>query len=116
MREAILDLLMGSKDFISGEDISRNLGVSRTAIWKNIKKLKDEGFKIESITNKGYRIVGYPSHFVEYEINNLLKDINLIEDVIVLDTVDSTNQEAESKAETSQCPHTAGRRSNTALY
>ncbi len=44
--------------WVSGEVLSENLGVSRTTVWKQIKNLINEGYKIESSTKKGYRISG----------------------------------------------------------
>ena len=47
-------------EFISGEELSKKLGISRTAIWKHIKILKEEGYNIESVNKKGYRLVDEP--------------------------------------------------------
>ena len=50
----ILEILRENKDnFISGEILSRKLNVSRTAVWKGIKSLKEKGYLIEGINNKG---------------------------------------------------------------
>ena len=44
MRNKIIKVILNNKDnFISGEDLSNKLGISRTAVWKHIKKLKEEG-------------------------------------------------------------------------
>ena len=58
MKEEILDILKNADGYISGERISEMLNVSRTAIWKHIKALRENDYKIESVTNKGYRL--YP--------------------------------------------------------
>ena len=44
-------------NWLSGEYLSEEMNVSRAAIWKHIRTLRDEGFVIESVTNKGYRLV-----------------------------------------------------------
>ena len=52
--EELLQLLRASEQFLSGEELSRKLGVTRTAIWKKIEQLRTEGYEIESITRKGF--------------------------------------------------------------
>ena len=58
MKEKILALLRTSNDYISGQAICEKLGVSRTAVWKNINALKAEGYIIDAVNNKGYRLGG----------------------------------------------------------
>ncbi|MCK4648156.1 HTH domain-containing protein, partial [bacterium] len=49
MREETLNILRDRKEgYVSGEELSRKLGISRTAIWKHIQTLKEEGYKINS--------------------------------------------------------------------
>ena len=63
IKERILGILLKNKEtFISGEEISHKLGVSRTAVWKSIGKLRDEGFEVESVPNKGYRLIKPPDY------------------------------------------------------
>ena len=48
MRDKIIETILDSKDeFISGEELSKKLGISRAAIWKHMKVLKEEGYNIE---------------------------------------------------------------------
>lgn len=55
MREDILQMLQGSNgEYISGELISRRLGITRAAVFKHIKALREEGFCIDAVTRKGY--------------------------------------------------------------
>lgn len=98
MKENVLQLLMQAKDFISGEEMSRILGVSRTAIWKHINKLKEEGYTITSITNKGYKLSFIPDQFNAHELQNLLKECKLIDEYYTYDTIDSTNKQAKRVA------------------
>ena len=50
-RQAILELLrQRNGEFISGEEISRRLGLSRTAIWKAVEALRREGYTVEART------------------------------------------------------------------
>lgn len=98
MKENVLKQLTEATDFISGEEMSKILGVSRTAIWKQIQKLKDEGYTIVSITNKGYKISFVPDLFHVSELKQLLKECQLIDDVFVYESIDSTNKEAKRVA------------------
>ncbi|SFB17689.1 BirA family transcriptional regulator, biotin operon repressor / biotin-[acetyl-CoA-carboxylase] ligase [Cohnella sp. OV330] len=69
----LLTLLEGKRDaFVSGEEISRLLGVSRTAVWKQIRKLEAEGFAIEAVPRKGYRLTGRPSRLNAAELQSKL--------------------------------------------
>jgi BirA family biotin operon repressor/biotin-[acetyl-CoA-carboxylase] ligase len=98
MREKILEVLLKTSEYISGEELSRLLGVSRTAIWKNIKKLKEEGYTIKSVTNKGYKLLDSPDKLYKEEISVLLKDMKNFNQVFTYDTIDSTNNEAKRSA------------------
>ncbi len=97
MKEKVLRLLIEADDFLSGEDISKSLGVSRTAIWKHINKLKQEGYLIEAVTNKGYKISLQNDILNGVELASLIKETGLIRDVLVYEQIDSTNKEAKRK-------------------
>lgn len=56
-KQEILQRLSESGEYVSGQELCEMLGVSRTAVWKNIQKLKEEGYPIEAVTNKGYRLL-----------------------------------------------------------
>ena len=58
MKELILKELRQADGYISGERLSEVCGVSRTAIWKQIKSLQQEGYQIESQHGAGYRLLG----------------------------------------------------------
>ncbi|WP_097462457.1 bifunctional biotin--[acetyl-CoA-carboxylase] ligase/biotin operon repressor BirA [Mangrovitalea sediminis] len=57
MKEALLEMLSDG-DWHSGEELARRLGVSRTAVWKQLHKLDEEGVPVERAHRQGYRIVG----------------------------------------------------------
>ena len=57
MRKRILIMLANADDYLSGEEISKVLGISRAAVWKHIKALQEEGCQIDAVTNKGYRLI-----------------------------------------------------------
>lgn len=56
MKEEILEILRQTPDFVSGQIICSRLGISRTAVWKSINTLREEGYPIDSVRNRGYRL------------------------------------------------------------
>ena len=98
-KETLLALFEKNRGFfISGEYIAQNLGVSRTAVWKAVKKLQKEGFEITAVTNRGYclskdtDILSAPA--ISQYLTEECKDIKLE----VFRTVDSTNNICKQKA------------------
>ena len=53
MKAEILQMLKEADGYVSGQDICNKFGVSRTAIWKVMNQLKEKGYEIESVQNKG---------------------------------------------------------------
>ncbi len=89
-KDKILKILINSADYVSGEEMSRSLGISRAAINAAVKNLRSQGYEILSVTNKGYRLSNSPDILSSGEVCALL-DEERAESVIVLDTVTSTN-------------------------
>lgn len=56
VKSEVLKLLQNEPSYLSGEDMAQTLNVSRTAIWKAIKSLQNEGYEIFAISNKGYKL------------------------------------------------------------
>lgn len=83
---------------ISGEALARELGVSRAAVWKAINVLKEQGYKIESSTNRGYRLSEHSDILSAEGIKLHLSGDAALADVIVFDEIDSTNLEAKRMA------------------
>jgi len=54
IKTRILKKLLETDGYLSGQDLCEQLGVSRTAVWKYMKQLKEEGYEIEAVQNKGY--------------------------------------------------------------
>lgn len=99
MKEEILRLLKeNTTEFISGQEISEKFGVSRTAIWKYINQLKIEGYEIESISKKGYRLVASPDILTYEEIVDGLKTKFIGRKIIHFDDIGSTNSKAKELA------------------
>lgn len=99
MKEKILAILKKTTGYLSGEELSRELGVSRTAIWKNIKSLRNDGYVIDSVTNKGYRLVSSPDKLSAAVISDHLGTTVVGTEIMVLDSTDSTNEEVKRLAQ-----------------
>ena len=70
MKAEMIRLLRESKDYISGQELCDRFQVSRTAIWKIINQLKEEGYVIEAKQNKGYRLMESPDSMEAYEVKS----------------------------------------------
>ena len=92
-------LLQNPDEFMSGEEISRRLSISRTAVWKQINKLRSLGYEFEAVPNKGYRILGKPDLLDLLTLKNALKTKMMGADTEILETTVSTQEEARKKAE-----------------
>lgn len=91
MQAKIAEILYNAEKHISGQQISQELGVSRQAVNKAVKNLRDKGFEIESITNKGYKLTKMPATLCEEAICCYLNTKLIGKKIKVLDTVGSTN-------------------------
>ena len=99
MKEEILSILkVNPGSYISGQDLSNKLGVSRTSIWKNINSLKEDGYIIDSVSKKGYMIISSPDLLTSDEVSEFLKTINIGKEIIHFDSVGSTNNVAKDLA------------------
>lgn len=98
MRMKILEALKNSQGFISGQKLSQHCGVSRTSIWKHINFLKEDGYEIESISRKGYRLISSPDLLKSAEIEEFLETKYLGKEIIHFDSIDSTNKYANDIA------------------
>lgn len=84
---------------VSGEDISRELGVSRTSIWKHIEALRALGYEIDALPHLGYRLTGRPDRLIPEELKNDLKTKFLGKNILSYASLDSTNDTAYELAE-----------------
>lgn len=104
LKEQVLLILMSSKgEYVSGEDISKQLYVSRNAVWKAINSLRADGFIIDAVQNKGYLLSGGENDdFTRYgllRIRQLLRKSAANAEITIKDTVTSTNTLLRSAAE-----------------
>ncbi|MBI5204817.1 MAG: biotin--[acetyl-CoA-carboxylase] ligase, partial [Nitrospirae bacterium] len=97
MFEGIIRMFKEKDGFVSGEEMSRRLGITRSAIWKKIKALRERGYEIEGSTAKGYRLIKTPEFSVE-ELKILVKG-DFGKEIIFRESLDSTNTLAMELAE-----------------
>ncbi len=95
MKKEILNILKSNDDFISGQILSDQFGITRAAIWKYITQLKKEGYEIESISRKGYRLISSPDLISSEEITPLLETKVFGKNIIHYDSIHSTNSQAK---------------------
>lgn len=99
MKAEILNLLKETKDFVSGQELCEHFQVSRTAIWKAVRQLEEEGYRIEAVRNRGYRLMGRPNAVTAAEISEGLHTKWLGREICYYDSVDSTNQQVKRLAD-----------------
>lgn len=90
LKDDVLKLISREDGYISGEAISRKLGVTRAAVNSAVKALRDEGYEITSSTNKGYLLTNSPDVLSKGSVSVYLTD-DRASDLYVFDSVDSTN-------------------------
>jgi BirA family biotin operon repressor/biotin-[acetyl-CoA-carboxylase] ligase len=99
LRSKILDLLREHRgEYISGEEISQQLGVSRTAIWKHMRALKQQGYNIESHSRLGYCLRQTPDRLLPAEIGAKLSTTIIGQEIHYFDELDSTNNQGKKLA------------------
>ena len=98
IKETILEYLWEHADeYVSGAEIARRLSVSRTAVWKGIEQLREQGYLIESVTNKGYRLSSKSDVLSLAGVRRYLKDSRL--QPRVYSRITSTNTVLKTLAE-----------------
>lgn len=99
VKERLLPLLSDrGEDYLSGEDAARLLGVSRNAVWKAVSALKEDGYNIEAVTNRGYRLKDSGDVLSSAEIEKNLTFLKGKLNIEVKKTVTSTNALLKEKA------------------
>lgn len=100
MKSEILRTLRNAGDsFVSGQTLCEKTGVTRQAVWKNIAQLKTNGFIIESVPNKGYKLISSPDVLYPDDIKSRLTDGSICKKIESLEVTDSTNIRAKQLAE-----------------
>ncbi|WP_127530719.1 biotin--[acetyl-CoA-carboxylase] ligase [Paenibacillus kobensis] len=100
MDHTLLDLLERDPgQYVSGEAISKELHVSRTAVWKQVRKLEDRGYVIEASRKLGYKLISKPDNLSLDKLAGMLKTSRFGREIRLLEEVDSTQNEAQRWAE-----------------
>ena len=93
----LLAFLQAGKEPVSGDRLAKDLGVSRVAIWSRLERLRQEGFVFQASTRKGYQLVQVPDRLHESLLDAHFRLLKVRESVELLETIDSTNSEAERR-------------------
>ena len=96
MKDRILSVLKNADGYVSGEDLSKNLGITRSAVWKHISQLKDEGYIINSVRNRGYKLENVFDMIDEKKLSFNAETLGM--KIILLKSTDSTNNELKRLA------------------
>lgn len=91
MKEEILRALRSTDGYVSGQQLCEKLGVSRTSVWKAIKSLREDGYEIDAVSSRGYRVIGCPDTIAEEEIASRLHTNRMGKKICYFSSIDSTN-------------------------
>ncbi|WP_349407550.1 biotin--[acetyl-CoA-carboxylase] ligase [Pseudalkalibacillus sp. SCS-8] len=97
-RERLISLLSESDGYLSGQKLSQIIGCSRTAVWKHIEELRKEGYVVEAVQKKGYRIIERPNNLNPGEIKHQLKTEKFGHTIYYESQVTSTQELAHKHA------------------
>lgn len=93
LRKRLLEAFSNSEEeFLSGQHIAELIGCTRTAVWKHMEELRKEGFELEAVRRKGYRILKVPEKITANEISLGLLTKRLGHYIHYEETVDSTQK------------------------
>lgn len=99
-KSELLTILKESGDsFVSGQEIGEKFGITRAAVWKGVKQLQEDGYRIESAHKKGYRLVRTPDILTGGEIREYLHTAYIGRRILHYDAIDSTNRITRELAE-----------------
>ncbi|MBU3107621.1 biotin--[acetyl-CoA-carboxylase] ligase [Clostridium gasigenes] len=98
MKEEILNLLKSNNNYISGEEISKLIGITRSSVWKYINMLKKDGYIIDGVSNKGYKLIFEADLISLNEIKSNLTTNFMGKELHYFKEVSSTNSTAKDLA------------------
>jgi len=101
IRKKLIDAFQKANGgYVSGQVLAKAIGCSRTAVWKHIEDLRKEGFKLEAVQKKGYRLIHTPSVLTEEEILLGLETEKIGRSIFMYDSIPSTQKIAQELAPT----------------
>ncbi|MBT8173235.1 MAG: HTH domain-containing protein, partial [Nitrosopumilus sp.] len=86
-------------EYLSGQDLSDVLRISRVAIWKHIKKIQELGYTVESKQKLGYKLTSNSDALLPWEITSGLKTKKIGKKAYYFDSIDSTQNQALKMSE-----------------
>jgi len=99
VRDDVLMLLEQHRgEFVSGEELARQLFVTRNAVWKAVSALRAQGYTVDAVTNRGYRLSGESGIFSAQSVRRFLGDDDGWFSVEAVETVTSTNTVLKERA------------------
>jgi len=98
--ELVLAFLAEAGDaVVSGEAISDKLGLTRAAVWKHVEALRQQGYRIDAVASRGYRLVEVPDRLRALELRPLLNTHDVGQVLHCFEETDSTNDRAKALAD-----------------
>lgn len=97
--QGFLELLRAKPGFASGQSLAKKAGISRSAVWKQVRTLRRCGYGIESLHGRGYRLVRQTEHPVPWELGRMIRTSAVGKRIIYRESAGSTQDVAISLAE-----------------
>lgn len=91
MKGQIIKFLKEHSGYVSGEEVSRTLGITRAAVWKRINSLKKQGYQIEAAPSKGYKLLNQPDMPIPEEVRAVFQGDIIGKEIIFYKVTTSTN-------------------------
>ncbi len=96
MKEKVLTFLKSQAgQYVSGEAISQQLGVTRASVWKMIRALREQGYSIHSVPSKGYLLMDLEGVFNQEEIQTVIRSNTIWKTAHYFKEITSTNDYAK---------------------
>lgn len=99
MKTEILRCLREAEGYVSGQELCERLKVSRTAVWKVMQQLQAEGYEIEAVRNRGYRLKESGDAYSQAELQSIMSSKWAGKNLLFFEKVDSTNNMVRTLAE-----------------
>jgi BirA family biotin operon repressor/biotin-[acetyl-CoA-carboxylase] ligase len=96
--DRLAEILLSASVPVSGEEVARTLGLTRTAVWKAVRRLRESGYVVKAVPRKGYRLETVPDRLFPVLLRSKLKCELLASEIHYFETIDSTNREAKKSA------------------
>lgn len=105
VKSELLSLLLDKKNhWLSGEMIAERLHCSRTAVWKAVRRLREDGYEIDAVQNRGYALLDGSDVLSTEEIQRYLGNNSEFFDIKVYQEIGSTNDELKAMATNDHAP------------